>query len=167
MEYKKFEDLMFLVKSYIHDEKAINLITKAYDRANELHNGQFRKSGEPYIIHPLNVACILAELHVGPDTICAGLLHDVIEDCGITREQVEEEFGPEVGKLVYGVSKLGRINFSTENEYCAKTGEWRMCHLGKNSDILYMDKEQTRSHTLHDRRIFEKRDSTDGKRNSF
>ena len=91
MEYKKLEDLMFLINQYIHNPQSLDLITRAYNRAYELHQGQFRKSGEPYIIHPLNVACILAELHVGPDTICAGLLHDVVEDTQISKEELANE----------------------------------------------------------------------------
>ena len=78
MVYTKLEELLELTGTYIHKQESIDLITRAYNRAYELHNGQFRKSGEPYIIHPLNVACILAGLHAGPSTICAGLLHDVV-----------------------------------------------------------------------------------------
>ena len=77
---ESYDDLYALTSKYIRNEKGQSLIKKAYEQAYHNHQGQFRKSGEPYIIHPLNVACILAELHVGPETICAGLLHDVIED---------------------------------------------------------------------------------------
>ena len=86
MGFTSVNELIDLVKKYIHKEESISLIKKAFDRANELHNGQFRKSGEPYIIHPLNVACILTELHTGPATICAGLLHDVVEDTPLSLE---------------------------------------------------------------------------------
>ena len=111
------DDLITKASAYITDSNELERIRKGYYYAKECHEGQFRKSGEPYIYHPLATAIILTTVYADSDTIIAGLLHDVIEDCGITREQVEEEFGPEVGKLVYGVSKLGRINFSTENEY--------------------------------------------------
>ncbi len=111
------DDLITKASAYITDRNELERIRKGYYYAKECHEGQFRKSGEPYIYHPLATAIILTTVYADSDTIIAGLLHDVIEDCGITREQVEEEFGPEVGKLVYGVSKLGRINFSTENEY--------------------------------------------------
>ena len=87
MIYHTLDDLLKLTGEYIHKEESIELITKAFNRANSLHEGQFRKSGEPYIIHPLNVACILANLHAGPQTICAGLLHDVVEDTPITKEE--------------------------------------------------------------------------------
>ena len=111
------DDLIEKAKSYITDEKEIERIRKGYYYADKCHMGQFRKSGEAYIIHPLNTAMILTTVYADADTIIAGLLHDTIEDCGITKEDLEIEFGEVVAKLVYGVSKLGRINFSTENEY--------------------------------------------------
>ena len=111
------EDLISKANSYISDEKDLEEIRRGYIYAKECHEGQFRKTGEPYIIHPLNTAIILTTVYADVDTIIAGLLHDTIEDCGIEKEEIEAEFGPEVAKLVYGVSKLGRINFSTENEY--------------------------------------------------
>ena len=75
-----FLDLKEKISHYIHHEKDINLIKEAYDLANEKHQGQLRKSGEPYIVHPLSVAIILAELNVGPNTLIAAILHDVVED---------------------------------------------------------------------------------------
>ena len=101
------DDLITKASAYKTDSNELERIRKGYYYAKECHEGQFRKSGEPYIYHPLATAIILTTVYADSDTIIAGLLHDVIEDCGITREQVEEEFGPEVGKLVYGVSKLG------------------------------------------------------------
>ena len=110
------DDLITKASSYIKDENELDKIRKGYSYAKECHEGQFRKTGEPYINHPLNTAIILTTVYADTDTIIAGLLHDTIEDCGITEEQIEEEFDSSVAKLVYGVSKLGRINFSTENE---------------------------------------------------
>ena len=111
------EDLIELSSTYIENKNDLDEIRKGYHFAEKCHLGQFRKSGEPYIIHPLNTAIILTTVYADKETIIAGLLHDVIEDCGVTKEEIESQFGPVVAKLVYGVSKLGRINFSTENEY--------------------------------------------------
>ncbi|MEK7807032.1 MAG: HD domain-containing protein, partial [Chloroflexota bacterium] len=89
---------------------AKELVARAYLFAQECHQGQNRKSGEPYIAHPLETALFLADLHLDSHTIIAALLHDVVEDCGITLEQVEVRFGPDVTKLVDGVTKLARMN---------------------------------------------------------
>ena len=112
-----FEDVLDKVKVYIEDEEKIKVIQKAYLFAHEKHNGQFRKSGEPYIIHPMNVAQILTTIYADYETICAGFMHDVLEDCECTVEEMENEFGKNITKLVQGVTKLSKINFSTENEY--------------------------------------------------
>ncbi len=111
------EDLLEKVKKYQPDPNDLEKIREAYIFAEKCHKGQFRKTGEPYIIHPLNVAIILTEIYADKETIMAALMHDVIEDCDVEKEEIDEKFGLEVGRLVYGVSKLGRINFSTENEY--------------------------------------------------
>ncbi len=111
------DDLIDRASTYIKNKDDLEKIRKGYYYADKCHMGQLRKTGEPYIIHPLNTAIILTTVYADTDTIIAGLLHDTIEDCGITREDIEAVFGETVAKLVYGVSKLGRINFSTENEY--------------------------------------------------
>ena len=113
----KIEDVIEKVKNYIEDEEQIKVIEKAYQFAFSKHNGQFRKSGEAYIYHPMNVALILTTIYADYETISAGLLHDVLEDCDCTPEEMEKEFGPTITKLVKGVTKLSNINFSTENEY--------------------------------------------------
>ena len=99
-----------------HSDEDIKMILKAYKFASELHKGQLRQSGEEYIIHPLNVAVILAEMNADADTICAGLLHDTLEDTPITKEEIIEEFNPEVAKLVDGVTKISKMNFSSKKE---------------------------------------------------
>ena len=111
------EDLIEKASNYIFDDKQLEMIRIAYEFAVKKHKGQFRKSGEEYITHPLNVAIILTTISADYETLIAALLHDVIEDCDCEREEIDEHFGKTVGNLVYGVSKLGRINFSTENEY--------------------------------------------------
>ena len=103
--------------AYIEDKEQINVIKKAYQFALEKHRGQYRKSGEAYIYHPMNVALILISVYADYETISAGLLHDVLEDCDCTPEEMEEEFGKNITKLVQGVTKLSKIHFSTENEY--------------------------------------------------
>ena len=113
----KIEDVLEKVRSYIEDEEQIKVIEKAYEFANLKHKGQFRKSGEAFICHPLNVALILTTIYADYETISAGLMHDVLEDCDCTPEEMEEAFGPVITKLVKGVTKLSNINFSTENEY--------------------------------------------------
>lgn len=111
------DDLLEKFQKYQPNEEDGKKIKEAYVFAEKCHRGQFRKTGEEYIIHPLNVAIILTEIYADKETIMAALMHDVIEDCDVEKEEIEEKFGKEVAYLVYGVSKLGRINFSTENEY--------------------------------------------------
>ena len=113
---KKIElvDLMEKVEEYFEEEK--KMILKAYQYAAYLHDGQYRQSGEPYIIHPLNVAYILAEMHADCDTICAGLLHDTLEDTKISKEDIEKDFNSDVARLVNGVTKLSKMNFSSKQD---------------------------------------------------
>jgi GTP pyrophosphokinase len=89
----------------------VAFIEKAADYAAKVHDGQFRLSGEPYFEHPLNVAMILADLQLDSNAIAAALLHDTVEDCGVLLDQIEQEFGADVAKLVDGVTKLGKITF--------------------------------------------------------
>ena len=112
-----FEEVREAVCAYINDEQQLSVINKAYEFARLKHAGQVRKSGEPYIIHPLNVALILAKIYADYETISAGLMHDVLEDCDCSVEEMEDEFGVNITRLVTGVTRLSRINFSTENEY--------------------------------------------------
>ena len=106
-----------LVKSVNHyDKDAEQIIREAYDCAEYLHRNQLRQSGEPYIIHPLNVAYILSEMQADRDTICAALLHDTIEDTNITYDEIKNTFNSEIAKLVDGVTKISKMNFSTKEE---------------------------------------------------
>nr|MBQ8253312.1 bifunctional (p)ppGpp synthetase/guanosine-3',5'-bis(diphosphate) 3'-pyrophosphohydrolase [Lachnospiraceae bacterium] len=105
-----YRDLIARVQKY-HPSDDISLIEKAYRIADEAHKEQVRKSGEPYIIHPLCVAIILAELEMDKETIVAGLLHDVVEDTIMTTEQITEQFGDDVALLVDGVTKLGQLQY--------------------------------------------------------
>ncbi|MDO4523041.1 MAG: bifunctional (p)ppGpp synthetase/guanosine-3',5'-bis(diphosphate) 3'-pyrophosphohydrolase [Eubacteriales bacterium] len=110
---KLYEELMASVKRY-HPSADLSMIEKAYRIAYDAHKDQKRKSGEPYIIHPLCVAIILADLEMDKETIVAGLLHDVVEDTIMTPEQIRREFSDEVELLVDGVTKLGQLNYSAD-----------------------------------------------------
>ena len=116
---KKYElvDLLEQASKYIVDDKEIDKIKETYNYAYLKHKGEFRKTGEEYIYHPLNVAIILTSIYMDVDTICAGLLHDVIEDCDVEKTDIEEKFGTSIANLTDGVTKISRLNFSTENEY--------------------------------------------------
>ena len=108
-----YEELIRSIRKY-HPSTDISMIKKAYQIASKAHEGQKRKSGEPYIIHPLCVAIILADLELDKETIVAGLLHDVVEDTVMTTEDLTREFGSEVALLVDGVTKLGQLNYSAD-----------------------------------------------------
>ncbi len=107
-----FQDLLSKVLEYSPEDAEI--VSKAYDYAATFHEGQLRQSGEPYIIHPLNVAYILADMHADADTICAGLLHDTLEDTNATKEDIAYYFNQNVASLVDGVTKLSKMNFSSK-----------------------------------------------------
>ena len=107
----KYNDLIDLASSYIDNKEDIKLIKKAYEYAREKHFGVKRMTGEPYIDHPLNVAYILAEINADAATICAGLLHDVLEDTEVTKEEMTKKFNEEIADLVDGVTKINKLNF--------------------------------------------------------
>ncbi len=107
------EELLKSIKKY-RPNTDLTMVEKAYQTAAKAHEGQFRKSGEPYIIHPICVAIILAELELDKETIIAGLLHDVVEDTMMTTEDVAREFGDEIALLVDGVTKLTQLNYSAD-----------------------------------------------------
>ena len=108
------DDLINVIKKYNPEE--VEIIKKAYYYAEELHKGQKRQSEEDYITHPLNVAYILASMHADRDTVCAGLLHDTLEDTHITKEDISHDFNPVIASLVDGVTKISKLNFSTKQE---------------------------------------------------
>ena len=112
MKEVTWDDLSNMLKKY--DKEDISEIKKAYEFAKLLHEGQYRQSGEAYITHPLNVAYILAEMNADKDTICAGLLHDTVEDTKIINEDIATLFNPSVAKLVEGVTKISKLNFSSK-----------------------------------------------------
>ena len=125
-----YQELITRVRKY-HPSDDISLIEKAYKLAYEAHKEQVRKSGEPYIIHPLCVAIVLADLELDKETIVAGLLHDVVEDTPITDEEIKEMFGEEVALLVDGVTKLDKLNFHGINDKDAEKLERQAENLRK------------------------------------
>ena len=114
-----YEKLIKIIRSY-HPSDNLEMVERAYQIAKKAHESQFRKSGEPYIIHPLEVACNLANLELDIESIVAGLLHDVVEDTDYTLEDIEQLFNKEVALLVDGVTKLGKIQYSSQNRQLQK-----------------------------------------------
>ena len=120
------------LKKYLKT-KDIEQVWEAYRFSEAAHEGQFRKSGEAYISHPVSVALILASLHLDTPTIIAALLHDVVEDTKITKEEVGEKFGTQVAELVDGLSKLDKIEFQSATE--AQAENFRKMLLAMSQDV--------------------------------
>ncbi|MBQ7140089.1 MAG: bifunctional (p)ppGpp synthetase/guanosine-3',5'-bis(diphosphate) 3'-pyrophosphohydrolase [Bacilli bacterium] len=129
----KFEDLEIKIRKYITNEEEISKIKKAYEYAKDAHLGMLRKSGEPYIQHPLNVAYILTRVYADTPTLCAALLHDTVEDTDTTLEDITKLFDSEVSLLVNGVTKINKLNFSTTNE--AIIANQRKIFVGLSEDV--------------------------------
>ena len=142
-----YRDLIECVKKY-HPSDDISLIEKAYNTAYEAHKDQVRKSGEPYIIHPLCVALILAELQLDKESIAAGLLHDVVEDTALTIDDLEREFGSDVALIVDGVTKLEKIQYN-EDKLEFQADNLRKMFLAMAKDIrVIMVKLADRLHNM-------------------
>lgn len=121
------------VKTYNTNKQDLNLIKKAYDYAYKMHFGVRRLTGEEYIEHPLNVAYILTSIKADAATICAALMHDILEDCDVTKEEMAAMFGEEITKLVDGVTKINKLNFTFENE--ATIANHRKILVGLSEDV--------------------------------
>ncbi len=128
----RLNDILDKVSEYAPDAD-LDLIMRAYMYAAKMHAGQERKSGEPYLIHPIAVAGILAEVKMDVDTIATALLHDTIEDCLTTREELEQMFGPTVAELVSGVTKIGKLQFKSKAE--AQAENFRKMVLAMAQDV--------------------------------
>lgn len=127
------------IRTYIKKPENLELIEKAWKFAEKAHEGQFRKSGEPYTVHVIQVANILAGLHCSPKTIAAGLLHDTVEDCdSVCYETVEKEFSKEIADLVEAVTKVGKINreFKDEKEYQASNHRKIFIAMAKDIRVI-------------------------------
>ena len=141
-----FEPLERIIKGYLPTEK-IELVRRAFVIARDAHEGQTRSSGEPYITHPVAVACIIAEMRLDHEAVMAALLHDVIEDTPYTEEQLANEFGSSVADIVQGVSKLDKLKFRTRQE--AQVENFRKMILAMTKDIrVVLIKLADRTHNM-------------------
>lgn len=131
----RLKDIIEIASKYISEEN-IQLIVKAYNIAESYHEGQFRKSGDPYIQHPLEVAYILATLNAGPDTICAGLLHDVLEDTDMTKEEMTAEFNADIAEIVDGVTKISKLKYRTKEKALAHNHEKLLIAMSKDIRVI-------------------------------
>ena len=110
------DDLVAQIRKYYRKED-IDMVRLAYDFAEKAHSGQTRKSGEPYIIHPVATAMILAHMRIDPNIIVAALLHDVPEDTSVTLQEIEKNFGPDIASIIKGITKLGKLKYRGVERY--------------------------------------------------
>ena len=129
------EDVLQLCGEYMN-EKNLALVHKAYDLAAQAHEGQFRLSGEPYIIHPVQVAGILAKLRMDADTVATGFLHDVVEDTLYSLEDIEANFSPAIAFLIDGVTKLGKLKFQSKKEALAENHRKMLLAMAKDIRVI-------------------------------
>ncbi len=131
-----FEKLFELIKEYITIDEHLNKIKDAYLLAMKHHDGQVRKSGEPYIIHPLEVAKILCEMRSGPDGLIAGLLHDIVEDTDVTLEKLEEMFSTDVADIVDAVTKISKLKIANAELQKASTHQKILLAMAKDIRVI-------------------------------
>lgn len=129
------DDVMRETRKYIQNPENIALIERAANFATEHHAGQFRKSGEPYIIHLINVAYILAQLQAGPPTIAAGFLHDTIEDTGVSKEELAEQFTEEIADIVEAVTKIGTLKYKGKDDPEYQASNHRKIFIAMAKDV--------------------------------
>ncbi|MCA0969971.1 bifunctional (p)ppGpp synthetase/guanosine-3',5'-bis(diphosphate) 3'-pyrophosphohydrolase [Halobacillus litoralis] len=129
------EEVIEQASRYLN-ESDLEFIRRAYQFAENAHSQQFRKSGEPYIIHPIQVAGILVNLEMDPETIAGGFLHDVVEDTEISLEEIEEAFNPEVSMLVDGVTKLGKIKYKSKEAQQAENHRKMFVAMAKDIRVI-------------------------------
>src|SRR5215472_14539841 len=142
----RFEEILDRVESY-NPQTDQDLLRRAYVFSAREHKGQVRRSGEPYLVHPLNVAAILAEMKADDVSLVVGLLHDVLEDTLTTRESIAQQFGSEVAELVDGLTKIGRFSYVSREEAQAET--FRKMILAMVSDLrVVMVKLADRLHNM-------------------
>ncbi len=130
------DDIVDCCKTYLHNESNINIIENAYQLALKKHEGQYRKSGDPYIQHPIEVAYILAGLHAGPSTIAAALLHDVLEDTDTTKEELVNAFNKDVAEIVDGVTKISKLKYMTKEKALAHNHEKLLLAMAKDIRVI-------------------------------
>ncbi|MGB9679363.1 MAG: RelA/SpoT family protein [Thermoanaerobacteraceae bacterium] len=130
------EKVVKRIKEYSSEDVNLDIIYKAYNYALKAHEGQNRNSGEPYIIHPVEVAYILADLELDLTTIAAGLLHDVVEDTSVTYDDISKEFGNEIAELVDGVTKLGMLEYKSKEEQQAENMRKMLIAMAKDIRVI-------------------------------
>ena len=118
------------------EPKQIEQVNKAFEFANEAHSGQFRTSGDPYVSHPIAVANILSSFHMDEDSLSAAMLHDVIEDCGVPKKVIEEQFNKNVANLVDGVSKLDQLNITSRTKVNAENFQKMILAMAKDIRVI-------------------------------
>ncbi|WP_181350554.1 bifunctional (p)ppGpp synthetase/guanosine-3',5'-bis(diphosphate) 3'-pyrophosphohydrolase [Thalassobacillus sp. CUG 92003] len=129
------EDVIQSASSYLNEDN-LTFIRRAYEFAEQAHKDQYRKSGEPYILHPIQVAGILVNLEMDPETIAGGFLHDVVEDTDVSVETLEEQFSHEVGMLVDGVTKLGKIKYKSKEAQQAENHRKMFVAMAKDMRVI-------------------------------
>lgn len=134
-------------KKYMND-KQVAFVEKAYEFANKAHAGQKRASGQPYIIHPTQVAGTLATLGLDPDTVAAGFLHDTVEDTPVTNDELKEKFGEDVAFIVDGVTKLNKYEYKSHQEFLAENHRKMLIAMAKDLRVI-MVKLADRLHNMH------------------
>src|SRR5437016_7296318 len=131
----RLDDIIGKVSSY-HATADLDLVQRCYAFAAKAHDGQLRRSGDPYVVHPLGVASTIADLKLDVPSVCAGLLHDCVEDTSATTEEITKEFGGEIAFLVDGVTKLGKIPWNTREERQAENFRKMLLAMARDIRVI-------------------------------
>ena len=157
MDLISFPVLKEKIQTYIHKKEDLKRIDEAYQLALFKHEGQYRRSGDPYITHPVAVCYILAELSSGPNTLIAALLHDLVEDTDTTLKEIDQKFGDDVKILVDGVTKISKLSYTQEISQ-AENHQKMLLAMSKDIRVILI-KIADRLHNMRtiDHQVFDKR----------